>query len=30
LSEVTTEIRARWLEQARLQMAAQSAQSFTQ
>lgn len=30
LSEVTTEIRTRWLEQARLQMTAQSAQSFTQ
>ncbi|NDB94725.1 MAG: peptidyl-prolyl cis-trans isomerase [Verrucomicrobia bacterium] len=30
LSEVTPEVRARWLEQARIQMAAQQAQSFTQ
>ncbi len=30
LSEVATEIRTRWLEQARLQMTAQSAHSFTQ
>jgi hypothetical protein len=30
LSEITAEVRTRWLEQARLQMALQQAQSFTQ